>query len=148
MILLRFELLLKRPRSEVYCLLSIHACTGSSAASASGRRLRKKLSNAIILCPDGRQCKTCGLADNAADPVVVMVFSAWGYPPREDGTSVGDHCWYCVKVWAAVFKHKMSLKQVVAASGSDPALFQQFNGFVKKLKGHLASKGTRAQQSI
>lgn len=58
--------------------------------------------------PDGKVCLTCPRKDNEQDPVAEIlgktnedgsvIFMAWIYPPK-DGRTVGDYCYYCVRVW-------------------------------------------------
>ena len=58
--------------------------------------------------PDGRSCLTCPRRDDQEDPVAAcigkltedgsVVLMAWSYPPK-NGKTVGEYCYYCVRVY-------------------------------------------------
>eukprot|EP00975_Prorocentrum_lima_P055967 11732416-Prorocentrum_lima.AAC.1 len=49
--------------------------------------------------PDGRRCHLCSVLDSEWDPVDgEPVYIWWGYPPDEQGKTIGEYCYYCVRV--------------------------------------------------
>ena len=94
----------------------------ASTSSGSGLKRRKrdeKLSANLVVVrkPDGRECKLCGERDDSHDPLALHLkidldisngetIRAWGYPANLDGSTVGDVCWYCMRIYEGKYKAK------------------------------------------
>ena len=96
--------------------LSSKGLKRSRAGSAKGADEKDKVVTADVVItkekvkhtPDGKVCFTCPRKDDDEDPVArvlgkvnedgSVILMGWGYPPK-DGKTVGDYCYYCVRVW-------------------------------------------------
>ena len=63
----------------------------------------------ITLKPDGRKCRCCPFKDSDWDPVALKIERKkrpmkMAKPPKEDGTTIALHCFYCIKHWAGRIK--------------------------------------------
>ena len=54
--------------------------------------------------PDGRLCKLCHNADSSDDPLDGG-FLYWAYPASQSGSTVGNCCWYCNRVFMTIYRH-------------------------------------------
>jgi len=92
---------------------------------------------------DGRKCNLCPLKDTDLDPVMLIlgkrVQVVWSgmYP---DGKSKSLFCYYCIRVWQRMYRHKWPMKTLVDEC-SDDDTHKKFRGLCQALIEHCAKMG-------
>jgi hypothetical protein len=106
------------------------------------RRSHKEILS-IIVKPDGRACRCCGVLDSARDQTNSSLESVlWGYAPRVDGRNTGNICYYCLRVLQAQFESKgFNIKSLAERIGSCGEFQKEFNALRSLCVAHFQVQG-------
>ena len=92
-------------------------CKSEATANVSQSTLAKVVGHVVALVTEFiRICKLCGAKDEWQGPVIKEERFAWGYPPIPPKNQ-GACCYYCMRVFEARFKTRMSLTQLSKCIG-------------------------------
>jgi hypothetical protein len=99
----------------------------------------------VVRQPDGRKCKICPFLDSDWDPVFLAignrVYITWGGLNKETGTSKGCYCYFCLRVWQKMYRHKCSMSKLVEDMGADAELHKSFRAYTKMLLDYCVANG-------
>ena len=110
----------------------------SSAAPSAGHRVPGLGALVALVHIFGQLCRMCGAHDESQDLIVPAEKMCWGYPPKPPRNQ-GLCCYYCMRVYEARFRSKMSLSELYArlgqANSPDAQLFKSMrDAGIEKMK--------------
>lgn len=101
----------------------------------------------------GRECGACNAKDRDPDPIVPKLTRLWGGYKKTKQVSADDPlletegatCWYCVRVWNAMYQSRITITDLKVKLGESHVLHEEYDRFlnwliselIKQFAGHL-----------